>query len=438
MPTVYWISPWCAKEYEDNGFGLSGGLWFAEALESLRKLQRIYTVTIRNTWDMILDVADGTDDLIEDQHDSWSEDEYDIGQRKWGLAMQMPPTCRLSDNLRVDGMRMVGSPLARAWPPAYLQPGSTMFYYDHTSPYHALDISDGGFESFQVSELLRSAGMTRRIQQFRVLGDQGCTGGISPNVLDTFQWPSSMRFLDFSMTLRALQLNLIPIFSDADEICQPYFDLDILKSFIQKAHLLEHLSLVLPFDDQADDSSADPASTSSSPENETFYHFTRLLPSVTQWRLPHLRSLELRGLSVSYRDLATLLHVNLPKLDLLALSYINLTDGSWEDIIEGFRRPPGISWCDFEEALLESKGRLWKRIQRDTGRCENEAELLWESSNSTYCTAGGIHVCRTTNRIVRPRDICPDFQGHSGKFLLLTPCGKDLQLIATSIVCHLE
>lgn len=39
---------------------------------------------------------------------------------------------------------------------------------------------------------------------------------------------------------------------------------------------------------------------------------------------------------------------------------------------------------------------------------------------------------------VRPRDICPDFQGPSGKFLLLTLCGKDLQLIGTSIVYHLE
>ncbi|KAL8778522.1 MAG: hypothetical protein Q9213_007380 [Squamulea squamosa] len=381
----------CAEEYEIHGFGDSGGLWFAEALESLKRLQGIYTVTIRNTWDMILDVADLTDDLIEDQHYSWSVDENNIGYRKWGVAMQIPPTYQLSDNLRVNGMRMIGSPLARAWPPAHLQPGSTVFYEDDTSPYHVLDISDGGFEFFQVSKLLRSAGMTCRIQQFRVLGDPECRGGISPNVLDPVQWPSSTRFLDFSMTLRALQLNLIPIYSDADMISQPYFDLDVLKSFIQEAHPLEHLSLVLPFHDKFEYSSADPSSTPSSSEHEAFYHFTRLFPPVTQWRLPHLRSLELRGLSASYRDLATLLHLNLPKLDLLALSYINLTDGSWEDIIEGFRRPPGIRWCEFKGALLESMEPLWKRIQRDTGRGKNEAELLGHLE--FYILEGGRHPC---------------------------------------------
>lgn len=83
-----------------------------------------------------------------------------------------------------------------------------------------------------------------------------------------------------------------------------------------------------------------------------FYPFSNVSPPMAEWQLPNLQRLDLEGFETSYSDLVGLLFINLPRLRHLALVFIQLNDGRWEDIIEGLRRLTSLHSCHIKEDLM--------------------------------------------------------------------------------------
>ncbi|KAL8851734.1 MAG: hypothetical protein Q9221_003344 [Calogaya cf. arnoldii] len=136
--------------------------WFDRIDNGLKSLLSVESVTIRNSWDMIYD--DGPDD----------------NKRNYSDFSTLWPA-KAYANVNKDGRRRVGSPLARSWSPAYLQPRS-IEHYNYTNPTggSSLTVSDGILELSRVLQLLASARKLQCIKEFQVSRDADACGGVSP------------------------------------------------------------------------------------------------------------------------------------------------------------------------------------------------------------------------------------------------------------------
>ena len=296
-------------------------------------------------------------------------------------ALKFPHTPKSYAMLDRNGMRLVGSPLARSWSPAYLQPRSIESHNDH-DPIHGSPsaVSDGIMELSQVLQRINSAGMMQHIKEFIVSQYADTRGGVSPYAILN-NTDVDMQLTNLSTSLTVLNLKLAPCIVEPAR--QPMLDLQIFKRFLEAAQCLEWMTLFLPCTE--DDLEVR--------DVHSLYHFGLVFPKGSTWILPRLRGLFLHGLRASYSELVTLLFLNCPKLDYLGLSYFQLKDGHWEDIIEGLHRLPDFLASDFsEKGLLCSIDDLFL-LWADTEERYEHGE--WGLSNliCEYISHGGRHPC---------------------------------------------
>ncbi|KAL8798937.1 MAG: hypothetical protein Q9182_006259 [Xanthomendoza sp. 2 TL-2023] len=243
-------------------------------------------------------------------------------------------------------------------------------------------ISDGSLEFSRFVQLLGLTGKLPLVSHFRVLGDVEDLGGVSPtvfnNTMSTTIASACTKFPDFSTNLKHLNLSLACLFEAGQRPLG--MNLNILKHFFQAAQSLESVSLVLllkcfpgPFS----------------------WDFTQVFPLVTQWSLPNLRLLRLRGLRISYKNLAGLLFINLPKLDTLHLSEFQLNDGRWEDIIEGLRHLANLRSCELSDVGLlypyDSFYERWMEEVYGWDNLEKPEESAFLAAIHEYISQGGRH-----------------------------------------------
>ncbi|KAL8657010.1 MAG: hypothetical protein Q9226_002352 [Calogaya cf. arnoldii] len=334
--------------------------WFDRVRIGLNNLLSVETVVMRNSWDMIYDDAPADNE-------------------KNGSDFETSWTVQGCANVNKDGRRMVGSPLARSWPPTYLRPGLVQSYNYH-DPLHARAVSDGTREFSRLLQLLDSVCMTQRIKGFQVSGDTAAHRGVSPYAFFDAKGADSY-FTTLSRNLRVLSLTLTPC--TLEPARQPMLDLQILKKALESTQSLEWLSLNLPL--AVDDFEVR--------DVHSLYHLTLVFPQTTAWNLPCLRGLRLRGLRASFDELITLLYLNCPKLQSLDLSYFQLKDGHWEDIIEGLCRLPDFRFCNFfENGLLWSTDDLFN-IWADTDERYEDGERDFCDIICRYVSSGGRHPC---------------------------------------------
>ncbi|KAL8906425.1 MAG: hypothetical protein Q9171_006269 [Xanthocarpia ochracea] len=343
-----------AQELYRLGHEMSEGKdtsWSKEVLAGLTKLGSIQSVTFANSFEMSSYVVlDAPNDLP--VHHSRSARTCSPGhgtqERQPNNADTMEP--ENDDNgtwvfTRSNGMHAIGSPLARSWPPQYLRPVSPKSYrlnleLELDEPDH-LDEDDMWWRSDTHTEwefdtilrLLQLAGKSPHVQQLHALGKWQHSGIVPIRVFDTSRF-GNLDFGDFWRTLKILELSF------ADHIDEGVkSDLDVLKSFLQRANSLECMSLDFPH-------RFDVNEYPSIPERELLHKSTEMFPPFAQWCVPHLSTLRLRGISFSYREFIGLFFTNLPQLKSLAFTHISVDGGYWEDIVKGLSCLRNLSDCD--------------------------------------------------------------------------------------------
>lgn len=216
----------------------------------------------------------------------------------------------------------------------------------------------------------------QHIKEFTVSGDADALGGVSPSKFPNTD-NADMHFASLSRNLRALNLKLTPC--TLEPARQPMLDLRNFKKSVEATQCLEWMSPTLPLtieDFEARDV-------------HSLYHFALVFPQDSTWNLLCLRGLRLRGLRASYSEFVSLLFLNCPKLQSLDLSYFQLKDGHWEDIIEGLRRLPDFRFCDFyENGLLRSTDDLFQ-IWADTDQRYKDGERVFSDLICKYTSSGG-------------------------------------------------
>ncbi|KAL8679080.1 MAG: hypothetical protein Q9186_004620 [Xanthomendoza sp. 1 TL-2023] len=337
--------------------------WAGRIVDGLKNLANIQSVTIRNSWDIIYDY----------DPDTYKGDQSDF-VHAW--------TAKGGATIYNDGAFPVGSPLARSWSPAYLQPRSVESHNYHTGDGMLFkNLSDGIPELFGLLELVDRAGKLPHVRRFQVLGDSDSLGGISPYAFHV-GGQSRVDFYHLARNLRGLQLHFTPCTFEPDR--QPMLNLHRLKKFLETAYSLEWMSLQLPHTDEDFEAR----------EEESLYHFALVIPQNSAWCLPNLQALRLDGLRTSYSDFVRLLFLNLPKLQFLGLSYFQLTDGHWEDIIEGLCKIPNFKACDFDNrALLCPSGDDLFNACADTEERWEDGEYMFLDMVYDYISDGGRHPC---------------------------------------------
>ncbi|KAL8883587.1 MAG: hypothetical protein Q9215_008144 [Flavoplaca cf. flavocitrina] len=239
-----------------------------------------------------------------------------------------------------EGTRAVGSPSARAWLPTTLQPTSPeSFQYVHPSAAYlpGTDKPNGCFEFIEFMKLLDTT--RKEPLTFEVKGNwtKSVATGLPPSVLDMKKSPDSVHFLSLSHHLKVLDLKLaLPLGGWFNGICP---DLGLLQEFLSRARSLNTLRLSFPYDEETE--YCGPA-----------FNVTSVLPPITTLVLPNLSSLRLDLLKFSYRNLVGLLFHSLPGLVCLHLHKVQLSDGKWQDIIEGLRSLKMMRTCNFHRGLL--------------------------------------------------------------------------------------
>ncbi|KAI4245645.1 MAG: hypothetical protein L6R40_002446 [Gallowayella cf. fulva] len=347
--------------------------WFARVCEGLRKLGPVHSVFIRNTWDMIYDDDDDDDDIgnhcsanesdtdkethdghqskgndLENNHDDWE----DCGSSD---ASSIDRLLESAPGLRSDGTRLVGSPLARAWPPERLQPP---FQEHHLSDREKVcgvpwDEWYSVYQEFiLVAQMLKSA--DKHPVFLRIPGNDDSSESLSPCVLTVDKSPNNP-FLHLSSQLKTLQLSIAPLEYGTTIRLAPR--LSLLMDFFRTTKSLTSLNLKLPVENADSDSEDEERSED---EGYSLYNFTNIFPPLPQLQLTNLNFLCLAGLEISYRNLAALLFLKLPNLKSLAFWHIQLVKGGyWEDIIEGLRHIRHLKSCILSNPLLYSNFHMY-------------------------------------------------------------------------------
>ncbi|KAL8878071.1 MAG: hypothetical protein Q9198_004045 [Flavoplaca austrocitrina] len=248
--------------------------------------------------------------------------------------------------VRNDGTRPVGSPLARSWPPQFLQPlissSPALAEWKWDQELSQGFQPEGRVELGTIIKLLKSAGRLHTVQQLRALRGALHTDAVSHLMLQMTDC-GCMEFIEASTSLRILQLDI-----ECLQYNEFNFNMGILKSFLGNASCLqEMLSGFQLYPDRNGNLAA----------AELLLSSTEMFPPFLKWKVPNLRRLKLTGVSFAFRELSGLLFIELAQLKSLTFRWLELTDGHWEDIIEGLSRLVQLSYCDIGYGIiLESSG----------------------------------------------------------------------------------
>ncbi|KAL8727992.1 MAG: hypothetical protein Q9181_005496 [Wetmoreana brouardii] len=371
----FWQYTQLARE-QDNILSV---FWLTKACKGLDCLGQIDSVTIDTEWrtNLVKIPADrietdidqrvnnfGPDDPSDDENDETDEDSDD---HVWFNPAGI---------MDILGKPLKGSPVARAWPPTSLLPTIPIFRHPYKDASPLLDegIENGSFAFFRVIQLLRMTGkQPTHIATPREWYD---TSGIPPYVFDPNR-PFSTDLSCLQTKLRVLQLQIAGYQGGGTKRLYPH--LHHLQTFLANAPALEQLELALPHDLETIDED----------EGSLLYHFDQVFPSLPDWRLTSLCELEFGTVSGSYRQFVALFFLNIPKLKSLTMASVQLTDGRWEDIIEGLAKLISLGKCSLNQSLLYPGSRLYS--------CNGSDEFNWKEHDnfmdalSCYIVSGGRH-----------------------------------------------
>ncbi|KAL8720926.1 MAG: hypothetical protein Q9225_002282 [Loekoesia sp. 1 TL-2023] len=389
---------WNLAQEQNNLFS---NLWFARARQGLEAIGTLEAVTVRCTWDMIFvakamyhrDLESGMErndaictDLFmggDDENSDDAEEKSIIGPEKDDEEKfnDLEGNIPLIPSVR-DQEYQGKSPVARSWPISRLLPMAPIDPWINPTIANLRKewVSDGCFEVLKLIQLLKSA--HQQPSKLVLSGGWHDHKGIPPIVLNLEKWPGSMQLHAVCQKLQVLDIKLASCVVEPDFTRDIFPCLDGLQSLFRTTSALRRLSLELPLDRDID--------TQTDTGDEKYYNYSQVFPPVTDWCLPTLNTLSLSGLSTSYRNVVGLLWLNLPNLKDLQCSYIQLTDGNWEDLVEGLRCTDTVEVCQIEKPLLYAPNRFYFPGD-DNDFWESKMHFRFLSAVSSYITDGGRH-----------------------------------------------
>ncbi|KAL9628481.1 MAG: hypothetical protein Q9204_005859 [Flavoplaca sp. TL-2023a] len=322
--------------------------WTKRISQGLRSLGPIVSVVMRNTWQMLYDylgaelAARGPDHCSPQKKGQHIVHIYDLDVASIIFRKRIKP----------DGTRLIGSPSARAYPPTALQPTPTQ---DWAQFQPAIKRQQGFMDKAHVMKTGQASGYFEFVEVVRALTSAGkypkelkAVGGLGPNVVytgiaayvfDSAHSLAATKFLDLADRLTYLQLKLALNSYSADLAPNQWPDIKLLQQFLWRARSLETLSLEYPIDLR--------------PGKFKFYP---LFSDEQPWLPTGLTRLELRGFSASYRELATHVFLCLPALQILMMGDFLLEQGSYGNLIEGFRSYTEIRTLTMDHYLYHANG----------------------------------------------------------------------------------
>ncbi|CAL8575671.1 hypothetical protein XPA_001582 [Xanthoria parietina] len=370
--------------------------WFAGVCKGLRKLGPIQSVTIRNTWDMTYDEDNTSDtsgctsEIGDDTHPGSKEDDQDIEnmEDQWencgssdASTIDMMST-KTPGSLRCDGTRLVGSPLARCWPPTWLNPPTDQSILSHRKNSCGLPYDEWYSirqEFLLVTQLLKTAGKQPLV--FGVPGNSDHSESLSQHALKSpdAETVHDSPFLYLAGNLKVLHLSIALPKEGASQPLVP--SLPLLRAFLEKAKSLVSLTLIFAVETwrirDPDDSEND---------GYSLYKFTEVFPTLGGLVLNNLSTLHVCGLEINYRDLVRLLFLQLSKLTSLYFSNVQLMGGGhWGNFIEGLREIRQLDRCSLNPSLLYPNFQIYTSHLS----CISEEDFL--NANSNYILHGGRH-----------------------------------------------
>ncbi|KAI4226940.1 MAG: hypothetical protein LQ349_006804, partial [Xanthoria aureola] len=347
--------------------------WFAGVCKGLRKLGPIQSVTIRNTWDMIYDedtrsdTSGYTSEIGDDTHPGSKEDDQDIEdiEDQWencgssdASTVDMMLT-KTPGGLRCDGTRLVGSPLARCWPPTWLNPPTDQAILSHRKNACGLPCDEWYSirqEFLLVTQLLKSAGKQPLL--FGVPGNSDHSESLSQHALKSpdAEIVHDSPFLYLAGKLQVLHLSIAVLKEDASQPLVP--SLPLLRAFLEKAKSLVMLTLMF---------------------------------AVETWRHRDLDGSE-NNATFTFVDLRSPTETLLAycscdcRISRLYFSNVQLVGGGhWENIIEGLRQIRQLDRCSLDPSLLYPNFQIYTSKLS----CVSEEDFL--NANSNYILHGGRH-----------------------------------------------
>lgn len=363
--------------------------WYEQILDGLIKLGPVHSITLDNSFAKHHRVG------IEALNDV---DSYELGQghsiwskcKAQGMLVPPEPTVGLAitkrygrtiyATVRSDGKRPVSSPLARSWPPQFLQPiigDSLALTYWNKRDVPGLD-DEEYFELDTVLNLLKAAGQLHNVQQLSALRGSFKTDAVAHRVFEMGVLGCPL-ITEASRHLTRLNLDIAYVPDDDHE-----FDLNILKSFLENAAGLEEMTIDMQARPNEDDEDG------YLKVGELLHSSLEIFPSFAEWQVPNLVTLTLKGISFPYRELAGLLFINLPHLSVLSFVSIQLSEGHWEDVVEGLSRLRKLSHCRIGRSIdLQIIGEF--AVEQDIWhRYRNPTVNLGDNIDS-YILHGGRH-----------------------------------------------
>ncbi|KAL8835478.1 MAG: hypothetical protein Q9170_003311 [Blastenia crenularia] len=351
--------------------------WIVRVFRGLSVLGPIQSMTVGNTFELRMQPEPTHESRTSDREHGYTvatscnRESYDGYDGDHDNLTGHASYIQLSTADIVSGKRSVGSPSARGWPFTSLQPTSTGLGRHKRSATEQDPTgngkSNGSSEFMQAIQLLCLS--EKQPSFFSVMCNQDPKSGLPPQFFYKELWPRCMPSLGWFSQLKILRLKFGCQEPMKKEEQVPH--LHHLRQLFHGQSPLEQLTLHFPV--RRDGSGM------------TLYQFSQIFPSVMEWHLHKLRSLHLLGLSVPYGDLISLLFINLASLSDLQLGFIQITNGQWEGIIEGFRqfREP-LERCCFKGELYDTNGRFRNpKYGHDTPR--------FMADISHYIVNGGRH-----------------------------------------------
>ncbi|KAL8831393.1 MAG: hypothetical protein Q9170_005307 [Blastenia crenularia] len=364
--------------------------WFAIICRGLQRLGPIHSATVRNTWDMIYDkdirddldgdLPEYIDDSTEDsRHPDAEDDEWeDCGS---SVASSLDLILQDTRGLGADGTRLLGSPLARTWPPSWLQPPSS-----DEDLQDRMSVCGSGALGYLRSvnyafnffiRLLAAAGKQPRTLQ--VPGNDDGSHGLNPYFLYLHDPLRERFFGSIPKTLTSLHLVLTSVKPRRLATITPI--LSLLKIDPEDAMSLKDMRLVLPIEIIA----APVHGGEDENDSSHIYKSNQVFSRLPGLNFPNLCVLHLRGIEIKYHELVGLLFTGPPHRRDLQLSYLKIVgDGYWEDIVEGLRCLCHLESCVLRDPLLYPNHRSYTYQSM-----KPHDDFL--DANSRYIMQGGRH-----------------------------------------------
>ncbi|KAL8992422.1 MAG: hypothetical protein Q9169_007118 [Polycauliona sp. 2 TL-2023] len=355
--------------------------WFTRAVEGMKRLGPIRSAVIRNSWERIYDPmyhwSPGSATMMKSaphERAIVTTEVKTVFMEMFGTRMLHVSPFKKSypQLMHCNGIRTIGSPSAREWHTTTLPPTSPGSIEDGRTDLNFLmqtGKTTGCLELIEFMKLLDTTG--KWPSGFIAKRDIGAknTTGVPLRFFNSIRPSESALFMPLPERLKVLHLGIAGCYNDDDED-ETFQDLDVLKDFIKRARSLTSLRLSLPH------------LAESRKEHRPVFDSTSVFPPVKTLHLPKLAKLHLQAVVFSYRDLASLLFLSLTGLTHLTFQRVELSDGLWEDIVEGLRCYKNLRWSRLHSALFYKNDRYYTAPDRLRILSDAQAEFL--ARNNRY------------------------------------------------------